>query len=927
MEIDLSSPEPHLYWLEAGNIQTIEQKSLQPISCHTLIQPLNPGFLPLWELSTEMPTETETASVLRETVAPVQDLSQALALEQLQRRGESQAFLDAIRYDRPMHDRSVAPTKPSVWQRVLRLFSTKQQSVKARTSQLKRAPSQSRSVGLWQLRQLLSRWFGSPSPSQTQSLGKTTGSRSRLQPRRLGRLARWFGGFGRKSGKPRKTPTSSLGSLKQPTGSLLQTNPLRNIGDYFRQRLMQSQLGQVLGQRQAQYFRRMMTEFEQGDLAEALKMAVPLSDYHNALQQRNTPNLGLPQKRQELNISRRQATSSRSFTFAKDSYQQMRSMYEKAHQHLQKSGQVKEAAFVLAELLNRVKEAVDYLSQQGFVAEAAEIAEGRLAPPDIAMKLWVEAGQIDRAINVAVRTNCFKTALLALKHSPHQYATVEALWVQRLLNNGDFETLFHHYAQSDHYAQDKENRKRLRQFLGEVLPKSFLEQPLWLARYSYFRPWAEVATSLEPLFAQPHSPDFTTFLETFLSLLKSHTDGRSGLQHQASQPLLKEWYRQILMYRYRPLQIPNAQLNLIRSLIRDRLFTDCKPDSFSNSYVETPASAILSTRFSFSPSEVLIQDVGLTPDGRFCLALGALGVQVYNSRGRCLNLLPIPAHGLVSPTTGGMVLAVEHREKLHRVHPIQLHQLKGHFLGQQPICAYGRHHNGFTWPVALGQRLCLIDVDATEWTSVWSTGSLEGTISQVTGNGFHLSFCLEDPEKTYLWQYRLPQLRLASRSSLEQIATDKPLTELMLGQDGQVYGVEKVFNAERRMTGVVFYRSVQLQHFQSLGRLGRTMQGVKILYGDATLLIVALRELGEGSTATPMPAPQMPTPISTPMPTQQVIKVYGIDRSKLVPIFELETLVGTIKIQANSDWLILAHGDQVLVYDRTLKQGSILKIN
>ena len=684
---------------------------------------------------------------------------------------------------------------------------------------------------------------------------------------------------------------------------------------------MRSRLGSLIGKRQAQHFHRMMEHFNSGDLSEALKMAVPLSDYQQAvdriLSQKSLPNLGLPGTRQNLEISRRRYQGRRgSYNVGQASYTQLRAMYEKAYQQLKKAEKHKEAAFVLAELLNRIDEAVDYLAEHGFLAEAAEISEHRSSQIEKTIKLWIQAGDVERAIALAIRSNSFKAALFLLKGNK-QTLPLESEWINRLIQNGDFETLFAYYVDNNYsHATQILKIQRLTTFFEDILPADYLKEPAWLARYMCTQPWNRIETEFMHLLQTPWSKDFAKFWTAFFSLINKHTVWKNILKSQASQPLLREWYRQATTYYGQPSAIASKrQINFLSVYITDRLFLNCRPKTFDNPFVPLPATTAQPTNtFQFCQSENLITDVAITADGKVCVALGSIGLQAYDSKGRYLKQSSVPAHKLVSPITGNTVITIEHREKLHRIHRMQFHTHKVDFIGQQPIDIYGRHHNGATWPVYIGDRVSLVDVLADEWSSLWKTSHLEGNVRQIVSNAKQLTFLLEDKEQIHPWKYRLPQLRLTSRDSLHNIhQTPKDIERLSLGNSGEIVGICLMKDANNQTAGIEFYRSSNLKKYTKIGQIEQnnqyaqplTAEIVRVIHSDASFLVTTIAQSSQ----------------------EQLIQAFQIKAGKLEHLFSIESSSQPIVVQVNSFWIAIGQGDQLLIYDNSSKDSCLIKVN
>ena len=114
--------EPHLIWLEFGQLKFRKQSTLSPVDCSKLLRPVKPTVMPLWEPN----GIAEKASTVKEKVYSIRNTHSMLDLEQL-RTGESETFLSALR-----GKKDTAPTqggahrrKHSLWQRIGAAFGQK----------------------------------------------------------------------------------------------------------------------------------------------------------------------------------------------------------------------------------------------------------------------------------------------------------------------------------------------------------------------------------------------------------------------------------------------------------------------------------------------------------------------------------------------------------------------------------------------------------------------------------------------------------------------------------------------------------------------------------------------------------------------------------------------------------------------------------
>ena len=912
-----------LRWLEQGQLQQIEQQQLTKVSFSQLLAPPPTAWQPLWKAK-----PLEVASLLKNKIYPNKQIGEALSIGSAQSLAQSKdmtsGFVKAIATGRSM------PRWPNLFGRERSVAKRPVASAGTANSLGRRSPMKNKtSSGWWQ-----------------RALTDFSARLSFLWPFSFRRLSR--GGSTQLGGQQRAQAAESKSTESKPTESQSRGGWLAQIDEFWRRQVARSQLGRFIGRRQAEYFHRMLQQFQQQNWEEALKMAVPLTDYEQALSSRSLPAFGLPQLRTNLHISRFRVQGGQGYGFASESYNQLRDVYQKAYEQLMKDSQFKQAAFVLAELLNRVREAVDLLAEKGFLQEAAEIAEGRLPHPDKAIRLWLQGGDIERAMALAIRTNAFQAALVAIKTQKHNSdieKQFELLWMRRLVRSGDYERWF------NYCARDTNDVRQLQAFFKTMLPSEFLNDPAWLARASCVLPWEILKPRLSKLFADPAHPDFSLFWHTFFEFFEVFSSWKQQLPDRVLPSLAKELYRQALTYQWHLGKDMNTRMKLLRSLIADPLFLQPSPSDVKNPFVPSPPPEHTSPHFVFQPAESLIKDIGLTRTGRICVALGALGTRVYGRDGKLLNHFSVPSHRLVSPLSGAMLLAIEEREKLHRIHRIYTHTLEASWLAQQELMAYSRRHNGQTWPItsifAGGERVALVDIAALKasstWGQVWNSGPLAGHVGALVSGHQQITFTLEDQ----VWQYRLPQLKLNFRRSLEEISgrnSIEPINfeTLRIGEDGQLWWFTPVNS--KQQTGPSLeeskpQNSKQIECYRlncnvhSPTKLGRIQLIEQRLEGG-----YSATESQSETEAAALPVTDLPTILYSDGAILITSLLFSNGRSQvcayqlnsgrsLALLFTIESSSDPVAIQTTPKHIAIAQHDQVLLFDRVRKSGSVIRID
>lgn len=246
--------------------------------------------------------------------------------------------------------------------------------------------------------------------------------------------------LGRTPNRPLNSPTQSQSLVAQAAARA----PREDWSDRLRMALntaaarllVWARLASWIGRRQADYLEKTLSMFDSGDLDDALRHAIPLgtgSDKPKPLA------LNVPTPRADLSIHTTQSEASSTLGFGENVYEALRRRYRKAVEQLEKQGRIKEAAFVLAELLGASEEAVSFLEKHGEYKLAAELAEGRNLDPAMVVRQWILAGNRDRAVLIARQTGAFAAAIARLEPAhPEQAAVLRVLWANQLAASGAY---------------------------------------------------------------------------------------------------------------------------------------------------------------------------------------------------------------------------------------------------------------------------------------------------------------------------------------------------------------------------------------------------------------------------------------------------------------------------------------------------------
>jgi len=157
------------------------------------------------------------------------------------------------------------------------------------------------------------------------------------EPGALQRLSRWFGD--RFKRKPATGVSSGRGA--PPAGrstAIVQVKPtwLDRLRNQIATALWTSRLGAAIGKRHAEYLKNMLDMFDEGDLDEALRHAVPIGG--DALPGDERLTVGLPQRRDDLRLSFTQKTGGGVIPAHENAMQMMRERYRAAAERLEQPG-------------------------------------------------------------------------------------------------------------------------------------------------------------------------------------------------------------------------------------------------------------------------------------------------------------------------------------------------------------------------------------------------------------------------------------------------------------------------------------------------------------------------------------------------------------------------------------------------------------
>lgn len=583
-----------------------------------------------------------------------------------------------------------------------------------------------------------------------------------------GGLLSLFAGLFSRSGAGRM-PARSRGTA--PSGGIAPRRPAAPGPQRWRQWLVQmalvTRVARLMGWRQAAYLQKMMKLFEDGDMREALRHAIPLGGDSPSLGQR----FGGLGPRQDLSLSRGNGAST-SIGLDNDMEAHLRKVYRQTFERLDREGRIDEAMFVLAELLKSKPEALDYLERHERYGQAAELALAWDSPPETIVRLLVLNGEWEKAVLVARRDNAFSGAILLLeKRRPELAVQLRLDWAEALVAKGDW------LAAVDVVWPVASARERAAEWLwmaesaqGELAARALVQRALLLPdtleRYG------------ERLLALGDGDDSEARFELGQALL--------GLKHNKLNPALQSMARALLpaLMADRICQrntITPGDLNQLLRIGGDPLLNADLPDlslPANNSRGKLQNSF---TRWQ-APEKGLqaITDVVPLASGCYLIAQGEAGVALVNRHGEVLRHHNVPANCLVIADSQQVVLALAQRDTVWRVMRLDLVSHAVVDLGVLPLTHFAREFDGIGWTVVSQGRLLVLDTTRTLQDVMWHVSDLPGPVLALYRQATAEHIAIATPIGKELWKYQLPGRRLQAREELPTWCEDQEYSLLTL---------------------------------------------------------------------------------------------------------------------------------------------------
>jgi hypothetical protein len=579
----------------------------------------------------------------------------------------------------------------------------------------------------------------------------------------------------------------------EPSGSSLFQRFGAALRHLFASALVRADLAPFLGRRQAEYLGRMIDLFEQGDLSEALRHAIPLGGGEGG-EGASPPMLGVPAPRQALSISGGGGRTGPSLFAPEDFYADLRRRYRAAFERLEREGRIEEAAFVLAELLRESAESVAFLERHGRLQLAAEVAEARGLSPQILVRQWLLAGETQRAVLLARRHGVFADAVAQLGQHP-QAPVLRMLWAASLADAGDFA------AAVEVAWPVPEARPTAEVWIDAALAQGGVAAARMLARKL-----ALVAGS------------FSDVRDRSLALLDDATGSPAerralaqGLLAQPAAPgaatLARAVLRALVRDGGRTEDPATAELVVrLEALAGDDVLRADRPrwPVVARTPLAKGTGARLVLIGAADTGATPIHDAAHLPDGRTLLALGEAGIRVLGPGGRTAFDLDAPAHRLVVSDRGDRALALARRGDAWRVARLDLIRRRAEVWCEARFDCTAPDFDGSQWVVAEGRRLLVIDALEARFDALASfdLGLSVARVQGIARTPTQCTLALEEPqEHPSRRSYELPSWTLRQQGPID--APRCPTAEGRAVLAAGVGGVVAILADDRRQAGPV----------------------------------------------------------------------------------------------------------------------------
>jgi hypothetical protein len=563
-------------------------------------------------------------------------------------------------------------------------------------------------------------------------------------------------------------------------------NQLPRVGIFDRlhsllaQWAIKSPLDKVIGKDQTKHIQGLINDIKRGDIDSALKDAIPLGNLRDALRSKGLT-LGRIKGRLPDRIQPYGGTGSSSIYLDDQLVAVLRRTYEKAFEKIDRQGKYEKAAFILAELLRDIDRAVEYLEKHRQYKLAAQLAEGQQLPPDRVIRQWILAGDIDKALHVAVLSGCYEEAITALEIS-HPDAAKDLRWYCAQL---------HYRSGNIPRAADiawpiVEKREAVLQWMKEMVQIGGAAGAQHLVRLAVNdqENFENYLIQIENLL---NHGQFDAMLLFYDEVVRS---GNSPVNARIASLCVRHYLTEVAKGK---LPFDTKRWKRLCEIAGDlTLRADIRNLEISAIKFQAPLDELaLPKEYHFGVTHGRYPvDAVVLHNGQILAAYGESGVELWHPSGKLSKQIAVPCHDIVLSDAGFSALLVAHRTGYQVIHKYDLKTKQAkQWLGIK-VNAWAKTFDGNGWLIGRGKSLQLIDVNKKDQTVLWCVNDLPGVVRNIARTKDFFTAYLAESDQFQLWTYRLPNLYLKERTPYQQRAL-RNMLPLTFSDSGSVAG----FNA------------------------------------------------------------------------------------------------------------------------------------
>lgn len=407
--------------------------------------------------------------------------------------------------------------------------------------------------------------------------------------------------------------------------------------------VLRSPAAPVVRRSHAKYLRSLTDAFEHKHYDDALRDAIALSEGGLGFTALRLP----PPRRSITGPTLARASGGSAIPWGPTVYQHLTTIYRDAANNLEAAGRIAEAAFVQADLLGNVTNAVALLERHGQFMLAADLAEGRELAAEVIVRLRWRAGQHERALAVARARGAYAAAIKRLEPLDSEQARqLRAAWARDLNISRD------HVGAVEAAWPDPHLRPLVIDDIRAGMAMGGPSSAHLLAYLLALRTTAEGHDTALTLL-RSRDPELTAARDRFLSAFSDLASSDPVADRRIATEALRVMTAQETAPRW-DLQSSRRAVNCLSPRADPVLRADL-PSSSWNRAVRRD-DAVLTADALEEPGQLPVPDAAVLSGGAILVAHGAHGARLLTLDGRTRAQWDVPTHRLVVADHGAAAL-------------------------------------------------------------------------------------------------------------------------------------------------------------------------------------------------------------------------------------------------------------------------------